>query len=185
MPPVPPRGRFLGSIASVFKERHTADIHCENVWTEYGWQYRLLFFPGGWGVTGVCVEHALRAPGAPPPEHWFISGHALYQIVVDDQGQEFPDRDDIGNPLPNQQHIQATYDVNGDIHAAWSIPWHHRVTLRKAPDHTSPFHYHQHEARGKRQGTTRRLPEAEGKHWSFKKLLFGTQVQNYRKAMPE
>ncbi|KAI0715192.1 hypothetical protein C8Q76DRAFT_618301 [Earliella scabrosa] len=181
--PVPRGGKFIGSVASLFRTRAAADIHLENFWHTIGPMRRVCFWTKVWGGTIIIVERAYRAEDGAEPTQYEYYGNGLTMLNVEDHGQQFADREDVPNILPDD--FNADYEIEGEFYPALAVPWHREITVRKSQDHPSPFHYHQARRRWLgRNDAPKPRPQNKGSHWSFKSLLIRVQVQSSRRAMP-
>ena len=180
--PVPRGGRFLGSLASLFKKRAAADIHFEYYWDKLGNLLRICSYTPAWGHTLVFVQKARRqAPGAQPTPYQY-SANGVTLLDVEDQGQQFLERDDV--PLVPDDY-DTEYEINEQLVVGLAVPWHNFVILRKNHKDRSPLHYHQAKRRGAGKNSPPPIrPRNKGSHWSFMSLQFSVQVQSSRRAMP-
>ncbi|KAI0712005.1 hypothetical protein C8Q76DRAFT_621605 [Earliella scabrosa] len=184
---VPRSGRFLGSTGSLFRNQAAADIYLQYYWRTVGWLRRVRVVCVTWGLSVAVVERAFRAHPNNAPTNWQIDNPGLMTITVQDQGQQFTHLPYVPANLPNAASILAPgayYNVNGQLHVAHPIPWHHGVALRSSRKNKL-LHYHQHARRTKRTGGPPPiLPENVGNHYTFREMRYSTQVQNCRKAYP-
>ncbi|KAI8973975.1 hypothetical protein BD414DRAFT_498740 [Trametes punicea] len=174
------RGRFIGSSGMVFNDQTAADVYFGNYWQHLLAGRRLervAIICTSWGMSMALIQH-----GIPPgPFNPFVLGFT--RIIVDDNGIHPPQGADMVPPAIQivQAGSMGIHWVNGIGLHGRRLPWHRRITLRREDGGT--LHYHQHEDRvGHRVYEVPPIrPEHEGAYFTFNRLRFGTQIQNYRR----
>ncbi|KAI0373768.1 hypothetical protein BV20DRAFT_1012624 [Pilatotrama ljubarskyi] len=192
MPPgdpqnVPRGGRFIGASSGAFLDQMAADIYLQDIWTSQGVLYRVAVACVGWGLSVAMIQRTeAHEPGHPGP--WVTANGLRHWLIVHDPGQQMVGVPVVPNPLPNHTPPgEGTFWVNGVLTIGPKLPWHHRLTLRVQPERGeyARLHYHKHEPRkDHRPDPPPIMPKNRGKHYVFDEIVYSTQLQNCRRAMP-
>ncbi|KAI0695267.1 hypothetical protein C8T65DRAFT_584451 [Cerioporus squamosus] len=187
---VPRHGWLVGSSASLHRKQRMADIYFDDIWdedmNEPGDRLRIATQAAVWGMSFVNVETTTTA-GSVLDQEWAVDAGNIFSITVTDHGQQHLHRPDVPFVVTAIQppHLGA-YWIGDVLVPGWRLPWHHLCHVRRTPLKKSvpppPLHYHQHVRRKDKQLEVPDIMPG-GKHWTFGHLRYGTQVQNYRRAM--
>lgn len=174
------RGRFIGSSGLLFVDQTAADIYFDNYFHTPGnaLNRRIAVVCTSWGMSMLYIQQGRRNGGQPWQARATLGG----LIDVEDHGIQPPS----GNTMVplTVRAVQAgapgMHHVNGIMVGGARLPWHRRIAVtRKAKE---PLHYHQHEEREGHVPEVIPAIKAQGAHVTMRKLVYGSQVSNYRRA---
>ena len=180
----------MGASGHLHRQQHASDVYFEDAWDEdmngVGERVRIGSMCEAWGFSFIFTETTITA-GAVTHQEWRPDAGNCLNIVGLDQGQQHTARQDVQLIVTqiSPPHL-AAYQVMGHVVPGWRLPWHHRCSISRVPladdDEPPSIHYHEHHRRKKGQLHAPPIKQG-GKHWEFLRVEYGSQVQNYRRAV--